>query len=103
MGETKKIFLSNRNVLFMLLLHFYLLIDRWGGGFHLSNIVVHSNQQSKMYSEFILYLFCILMIPSIIALIKNKFDGYSVFIILYNICMGWLFLVGIGWAISTSD
>ena len=97
MKETKKTSLSNRNVVFIQFFHFYSVIDRIYG-LHLSNIIVHSNQQSKMYGEFTFYLFFILMIPSIIALIKNKFDGYSIFIILYIICLGWLYLVAFSWA-----
>lgn len=98
MQETNKIFLSNRIVVFILLFHFYSVIDRIYG-LHLSNIIVHSNQQSKMYGEFTFYLFCILIIPSIIALIKNKFDGYSILIILYIICLGWFYLVAFGWGL----
>lgn len=99
MRVNNKNLLSNRNAFLLVLLHFILQYEVTHGR-PISKLFANTLQEVTIYGDFILNYFWIASTLALIAIYRNKFNFYSILMIIYIIVMGWLNLVVISMAVD---
>lgn len=89
MQEIKIKYLSNKNMLFVQLFALFPYIDMFFFKSTIRHLIIHSAQQLQIFEQTTVLIQCIVLVLSVVVLFKNKFEGYSIFLILFGYIILW--------------
>jgi len=90
MQEIKIKYLSNKNILFAQLFALFPYIDMFFFKSTIRHLIIHSAQQLHILGQTLVFIQCIVLVLSVVVLYKNKFEGYSIFLILFGCIIFWI-------------
>lgn len=90
MHEIKIKYLSNKNMLFVQLFALFPYIDMFFFKSTIRHLIIHSTQQLQILEQTTVFIQYIVLVLSVVVLFKNKFEGYSIFLILFGFIIFWV-------------